>query len=159
MIAAIELDGAPLTPTDQRAQKETSKVSKGKSKLKLGQRLMNGSQRVGSCPVCGKLGAIEIGMFESGMGISIDHAASHHELMRSEPLNVREAALLCGVRPVTIYTAVHRGVLRATYKVGWPIMFSPGDFAAYFNAPDRRRKEAEAIEQPTPTRAAQAVRG
>lgn len=156
MIASIELNGATLAPINERAQRGQQPM---KAKMKLGQRLPNGA-RVGICPRCGKIGAIEIGMFETGMGISIDHSASHHELMRSDPLNVQEAALLCGVRPVTIYTAVHRSTLRAKPRQsGWPITFNPIDFAAYFNTPDRRRKEEDTSEPPTPTRAAQVARG
>lgn len=129
-----------------------------KAKLKLGARLPGGA-RVGSCPLCGKPGTIEIGVYESGLGISIDHAASHHEVMRRDPLNVREAALLCGVRPVAIYMAVQRGTLRAKPReAGWPIMFTVGDFGAYFNTPDKRRKEADLSETTTPTRAVQAAR-
>jgi len=58
---------------------------------------------------------------------------------RTTALTVREVAQLCGVRPVAIYAAVSRGRLIAVRRVSRPIEFEVGEFAAYFNAADRRQ--------------------
>ena len=119
-------------------------MTKRKATLKRGARLDSGA-RVGDCPVCHKLGAIEVGLFDDGLGVSIDHDAKHHETTLTEPLTVQEAALLCGLRPVSIYAAVSRNLLRATRRPYHPVEFAPVDFAAFFNTPDQRHNKGKEV--------------
>jgi hypothetical protein len=110
--------------------------------LQIGTRLPNGA-RVGTCPVCHAPGVIEIGLFETGLRISIDHERKHHEVMHRGSLLVAEVAALCGLKWITVYKAIQRGSIKATRRPGWPISIEPRDFAEYFNRPDGRHKRKE----------------
>jgi hypothetical protein len=120
-------------------------VKKPKTKLKRGTRLDNGA-RVGTCPMCHKEGEIKVESMISvppAIYVKAKHERGGDCAKRiSAPLNVREAALLVGLRPVAIYAAVERQVLKPIERrPGWPIQFEVMDFAAYFNTPDARKKE------------------
>jgi hypothetical protein len=117
-------------------------MKKEKAKLKLGTRTATGW--IGTCPVCHGAGNVIVHLDNDKryLTLAIEHDKRTCTTSARE-LNVSEAALLRGSRPVTIYAAVARGNLKATRQAGWPIMFTPADFAAWWNRPDGRAAHAE----------------
>lgn len=119
-------------------------------KLKMGERREDGS-RVGYCPTCGKPGVIRVEIMattapgEIGrVVVTIQHASAHHFLNLRTPLVVREAAILCGVKPIAIYAAISRGSLEIlTRQRGRPIEIGAEEFVEYFQQQDGRRKEKQ----------------
>ncbi len=126
-------------------------MPKQKTTYKLGERLPNGA-RVGFCPMCGKRGEITVSLIEDEsafvlplMYVAVIHRGAVQCARRyTQPLLVKTAAELCGVKPITIRAAERRGILKSTRRAGYPIEFAVADFAAYFNRPDGRHKTREA---------------
>jgi hypothetical protein len=122
-------------------------------KSPLGTRLETGA-RVGVCPSCHKIATRGLEVILLGLPPDVPPAinliATHTGTRQcvsviNRPLNVQEAALLCGLRPVAIYAAVARGNLIATRREGWPIVFEVADFARYFNSTDRRHNRYKKV--------------
>lgn len=95
--------------------------------------------RQGICPTCNKPARLEAAMsHDHYLHVVAHHAKSQHVADFKHPLTVKRLADLCGVRPITIYTAVRRGLLRPLDDPNMYKCFDIADVAEYFNRADRR---------------------